>query len=250
MPLVHILSDLCSISREINLEWDWKLLCEKLTQISGVLPADMLFEIELQDGTKKRVEKAVSRAGSLQQTLGQAPLIIRIIDTNENSIANELAQDPAFNSENTSGEAPSGFTLSEDDYQQRSDSVLQWKKNCGLGKFDPNYRAKLEKDLTFQADCATDLVLNERCLVSASDTTSERRGWLRYVGSLPGPRGAQGTWCGVEFDEPCGKNDGTLDGHVLFGPVKPQYGGFVKPSNVKTSSEYQPIDDFASDDEL
>ncbi|SCU95989.1 LANO_0E12090g1_1 [Lachancea nothofagi CBS 11611] len=245
MPQVQITSSLCSTSREISLQWDWGHLCERLSELSGILAEDMHLEIEYQDGSKETVDKPQNRTGTLKQDMPKAPVSIVVVDNNKNSVASELAQEFA----NTDETGP-GFQLSEEDYQRRADSALQWKKQSKLGEFDPQYRLKLQQDLVRQQHCASELTVNERCLVTGGP--AERRGWLRYLGPLPAPRN-RGTWCGVEFDEPCGKNDGSFEGRVLFGPVNPRYGGFVKPSCVKTSAEYQPIDEFeglSDDDEL
>ncbi len=40
-----------------------------------------------------------------------------------------------------------------------------------------------------------------------------------------------GFWLGVEYDEPLGKNDGTVDGKTYF-RCKDKYGSFVKMAHV------------------
>lgn len=40
--------------------------------------------------------------------------------------------------------------------------------------------------------------------------TGSRAGTLRYKGE---PQFASGVWCGIEFEEAVGKNDGTVGGH-------------------------------------
>ncbi|SCU87806.1 LAFA_0E08922g1_1 [Lachancea sp. 'fantastica'] len=250
MPSIQIESELCSTNREINMNLDWNQLCEKLSQLSGVLPADMELRFEFRDKTTKTVTAPCEKTGPFGEFLKQTPVLLHITDVNSGSLAHELAQDMA-RSENNSDPLSKHFTLSEEDYKKRDDSVLQWKKNTGLGSYDPQYRAKLDQELQRQKEWAQRLTLNERCRVTTPNSGLERRGWLRYVGHLPHTRSKdQGIWCGVEFDEPCGKNDGSLDGEVLFGPVKPSYGGFVKPTSVETSSEFQPLDiDLNSDDD-
>ncbi|SCV02904.1 LAME_0H06150g1_1 [Lachancea meyersii CBS 8951] len=240
MPQIQIQSELCSKSREISSNLDWKHLCEKLSQLSGVLPSDMELEFKFRNGTSKTVTNPSEKDGLFVQDLGQEPFQIQIKDLNADSLANQLAQD-FVRTENEEKSSPL-FTLSEEDYKNRMDSVLQWKKDQGLGSYDPEYRAKLEQELQRQQDWAQRLTLNERCSVTTHNGNYERRGWLRFIGQIPAVSKEPKLWCGVEFDEPFGKNDGTVDGHVMFGPVKPQYGGFVTPTTVRTSSEYQPLD--------
>lgn len=50
--------------------------------------------------------------------------------------------------------------------------------------------------------------VNDRVIVKSA--TGSRAGILRYKGE---PQFASGVWCGIEFEEAIGKNDGTVGGH-------------------------------------
>lgn len=53
----------------------------------------------------------------------------------------------------------------------------------------------------------SDLKLGERVIVMSSQ--GSKAGALRYVGPT---EFAAGDWCGVELDDPLGKNDGSVEG--------------------------------------
>ena len=67
-----------------------------------------------------------------------------------------------------------------------------------------------------------------------------------YVGKVDGL--PLGYWVGVKYDEPIGKNNGTIKGQKYF-ECLPKYGGMVRPNNLKVG-DFPPADDFEfSDDE-
>ena len=70
----------------------------------------------------------------------------------------------------------------------------------------------------------------------------------RFVGqcaALPG-----GFWVGVQYDEPVGKNDGSVRG-IRYFDSPAGYGGFVRPSLV-TCGDFPPLSDidFSDGDEI
>lgn len=73
------------------------------------------------------------------------------------------------------------------------------------------------------------LTVGDRVIVSSG--FGSRPGILRYLGET---RFAPGNWCGVELDEPTGKNDGSVDGFRYF-ECQPKYGVFVPIAKVSLS---------------
>ena len=55
------------------------------------------------------------------------------------------------------------------------------------------------------------------------------RGVVRFAGATSF---SSGKWIGIELSEPNGKHDGTVQG-VKYFTCKPNYGVFVRPSQVK-----------------
>ena len=245
MVSVHIISDLVSSTREFPNDIALSELCDKLYTLTGVEPVDMKLHLTYLNGDIKVVMPSrMSKDTHILSPEGSNKIeSITVEDTNASSMTNQLKND-------ISNGTDVSFKLSDEDYAARSSSVLQWKKDNQLGRFDPKYQAKREEELKAQDDIVSELVLNERCSVNTNDLP-ERRGWLQFLGKVPGIS-AEDTWCGVEFDEPLGKNNGTFGGVTYFGPVGQKYGAFVKPVFVKTGKEYTPIElDFSdSDDEI
>ena len=72
---------------------------------------------------------------------------------------------------------------------------------------------------------------------------------VRFVGKCEGL--PLGYWVGVQYDEPVGKNDGSVKGRRFF--ECPQgYGAFVRP-NLVVTGDFPPEDEdfaFSEEDEI
>jgi tubulin-folding cofactor B len=89
----------------------------------------------------------------------------------------------------------------------------------------------------------------DRCQVEAepnSSDTLKKRGTVRFVGFT---KFKPGMWVGVEYDEPLGKHDGTVEGEKYFS-CRAKHGAFLRPNKVTVGDfpEEDLFDDL--DDEL
>eukprot|EP00735_Rhodelphis_limneticus_P008307 TRINITY_DN2120_c0_g1::TRINITY_DN2120_c0_g1_i1::g.12914::m.12914 TRINITY_DN2120_c0_g1::TRINITY_DN2120_c0_g1_i1::g.12914 ORF type:complete len:303 (+),score=39.36,sp/Q67Z52/TBCB_ARATH/45.53/3e-74,Ubiquitin_2/PF14560.1/3.1e-30,CAP_GLY/PF01302.20/6.9e-23,ubiquitin/PF00240.18/0.0058 TRINITY_DN2120_c0_g1_i1:87-911(+) len=147
------------------------------------------------------------------------------------------------------------YVMPDDEYNKRDNTYRKYKETM-LAKDpswtldtemkrrkDPNYEPKAQiTDPEYGGDLAKDMKVEDRCEVYPGS----RRGSIRYVGKAEnlGP----GYWIGVEYDEPFGKNNGTVKG-VKYFECEDKFGGMVRPEHVKVG-DYPPLDLDDFDDEL
>ncbi|XP_031350867.1 restin homolog isoform X3 [Photinus pyralis] len=80
-----------------------------------------------------------------------------------------------------------------------------------------------------------DFKIGDRVIIKS--TQGSKVGTLRYMGAT---EFALGEWCGIELDEPRGKNDGSVEG-VRYFECRPQYGLFSLVTKVsKSPLKYKP----------
>ncbi|XP_026469385.1 tubulin-folding cofactor B-like [Ctenocephalides felis] len=124
------------------------------------------------------------------------------------------------------------FKLTEEQYDQRSDTLKNFLKTNRLGKYNEEavkerkmQRAKERKE---ELDKAQTMEIGDRCQVRIPGL-AQRKGQVAYKGPV---EGQHGVFIGIRYDEPVGKNDGTLAGKRYF-DCNEKYGGFVKPRYVE-----------------
>lgn len=151
------------------------------------------------------------------------------------------------------------YVMSDKDYDARDDTYRKFKQM--KLKEDPTWTLEKElamrrgveyvppmkkptvEDEEYQAEEASYLSVGNRCEVKSQE--GSKRGWVRFVGKCDGL--PKGFWVGVEYDEPVGKNDGSIKGKRYFTCLD-RYGGFVRPTLV-SMGDYPPFDDELSFDE-
>lgn len=139
------------------------------------------------------------------------------------------------------------FELSEEDYSSRSDTVKAFLKEHRLGKYNEEEAKKKEAEKKLEQEkeeqLANSIKVNDRCEVNVAGNP-KRRATVRYVGHADFKGG---WWIGVQYDEPFGKNDGSVAGKRYF-ECPDKYGGFVKPNCVVVGDF--PEEDFDLNEEL
>jgi tubulin-folding cofactor B len=111
------------------------------------------------------------------------------------------------------------------------DSVKAFLERNRLGKYNEDeVKKKAEEQQTKEAEeekVAKALKVDERCEVTVAGQ-ARRRGVIKFIGNTSFK---PGWWIGIHYDEPVGKNDGSVEGTRYFTcPAK--YGAFVKPAHV------------------
>ncbi|KAJ8920502.1 hypothetical protein NQ315_005371 [Exocentrus adspersus] len=119
------------------------------------------------------------------------------------------------------------FELTDEEYAKKSDSVRAFLLKNKLGKYNEENQVKKDLLEAEEKKLAEATVIGARCKVTVQNAPS-RLGTVMYSGPV---EGLSGYWIGVKYDEPLGKNDGSVKGKKYF-ECPDKYGAFVKPHNV------------------
>jgi tubulin-folding cofactor B len=124
------------------------------------------------------------------------------------------------------------FELTDEAYEKRQESLRNFKIQNKLGRFDEETEKQKEMERQekerIDKEKSDQIKVGNRCDVRVTGQPS-RRGLVMFVGEA---QFKPGVWVGVRYDEPLGKNDGSVAGQRYF-QCPPKYGGFVKPSDVE-----------------
>eukprot|EP00210_Caulerpa_lentillifera_P000709 g686.t1 len=122
------------------------------------------------------------------------------------------------------------FTMSDEAYDKLEDSMRAFKKRMGITKVTK------KESSTDSIDIKVDINVGDRCQVDPG----EKRGTVQFVGPISQLK--PGIWVGICYDEPLGKNDGSLNG-VKYFSCEANYGSFVRPTVVRVG-DFPPLDEF------
>ncbi|KAH7413177.1 CAP Gly-rich domain-containing protein [Cadophora sp. MPI-SDFR-AT-0126] len=236
---IQITSENSSSERRITPSWTIGQLKAKLEPVTGIPPLSQKLHLKL-GGRQPVPIEAVDEENT---QLGNFPLApyaeIHVTDT----------RPPGMRPNFTDASKVAKYEMPPDEYEQKTDSVLAWKKANKLGRFDPSApsleEAKLQAIDTEIKNRGIEV--GKRCRVGEDDS---KRGEVMYVGDVEEIPGGLGKWVGVKLDEPVGKNDGSLKGKRYWGKDgDPKFGVFVRPERVETG-DFPAIDDLDDMDEI
>lgn len=91
------------------------------------------------------------------------------------------------------------FELSQQEYEERRDSVLEYKKKHKIGRFS---ETKNVKDFSTEEKLMENIKVGDRCIT----TDDIKKGTVMFIGTV---EFKEGPWVGIGLDEPLGKHDGT-----------------------------------------
>ncbi|KAJ1813048.1 hypothetical protein LPJ56_003603 [Coemansia sp. RSA 2599] len=121
------------------------------------------------------------------------------------------------------------FVMADEEYDKLGNTVRAFKRRHNMGRFaDGKSAMSIDEEDEFRNE-AEKITVGLRCEVALGVAGElKRRGVVRFVGKT---RFRPGFWVGVEYDEPVGKNDGSVDGVAYF-ECRPEHGSFVRPDKV------------------
>ncbi|KAJ7230648.1 tubulin-folding cofactor B [Mycena pura] len=214
--------------RRINPHITVEQLKNKLELITGIPSANQAISIQnsLEDRT------LVANLTDDTRPLGYYGLrdwhVLRVDDTNPST---------SFTGQLTDVTQVDKFELTDEAYAERTDTVLAYKQRNKVGRFAPSID-------TAKPASKVNIDLGSRCEVESSEPGLSKRGTVRFVG--PTSFG-KGIWVGIEYDEPMGRNDGSVNGDRYFS-CRPNYGVFVRPEKVKVGDF--PVEEIDLEEEM
>ncbi|CAO3645297.1 unnamed protein product [Cunninghamella blakesleeana] len=234
MSIINVIvttSENISSERRLDKSWTILTLKEKLEPITGI-----------PNGTQKlQLYQGDVLIGSLDddtKQLGFYPIEnlmrLHVIDTNPHRVKNQF----------TDVSLVDKFELTDEEYLKRNDTVRAYKERNKLGRFSDEAKeqmAQFEKD---NQEAIASIKIGDRCKVEQNENGLTRLGTVRFVGET---EFQSGLWVGIQYDEPLGKNDGSVQS-VRYFTCPPKYGVFVRPIKV-TVGDFPEEDILLTDDE-
>jgi tubulin-folding cofactor B len=194
----------------------------KLELITGGQMATM--KLELRNKDDELIKYLTENSSTLGELGVENGMRIFVNDTASAAIDEETAEEVEFR-------------LSAEEYAKREDTARNFLIKNKLGKYDEEKQKKKAAEEENETKLAESITVGSRCEVKLAGQLP-RRGEVKFVGPV---HFKGGIWVGVQYDEPVGKNDGSIDGTRYF-ECRPKYGSFLRPSNI-TCGDFPEVDE-------
>lgn len=232
---IQVTSDEISSERRINPDWTISHLKARLELITGIPPKDQELLIYATPATREPVK--AENENHLVSYYG-------FINGGQIHVKDLRPVSERLNLHDTS--EVERYEMPQEQYEKLENSVLAWKKSKNLGRFDPDHESKREEIVKASHNHVDSkgISVGKRCMANG------RKGTVKYVGlvpEIPSKLATDKFWVGIAFDEPVGKNDGSIKGKKYF-DANPNYGSFLSPELVEIGDFKE--DDYLDDDEL
>lgn len=242
---VFITTNVSSVKSERRFAKDLTIfdLKGKLELITGAVTANM--DISVYD--KNDDTKLVCELDDNDRLLGSYPvdggMTFFVKDSNKQESGKQLGEYEDVSKVEK-------YELSADEYAKRTDTVQSYLKRNNMGKYNEEEMKNLEESkaqqLLQEKELTANFKIGDRCEVDVPGAGGKRRGAVKFIGQTHFK--PEFMWVGVYYDEPLGKNDGSVEGKRYF-ECPNKYGGFVRPMYVKVG-DYPEEDLELSDDEM
>lgn len=250
---VFVTSDQTSSERRINPQWTIAELKNKLEVITGIPPASQSLSLY---GVSK-ISLPTQIVANVSKGEDETTKTLESYTIDQYGRIHVDDSRPAAQRENyTDVSEVEKYVMPEDEYAKRQDSVLAWKKRNRLGRFTEDGEGEKssthlqkQEEIEIKAIQTRSIDVGKRCRVTnVGDSDSERRGTVKFIGKVPEIKSSHLYWVGVEYDEPLGKNNGSIQGKKYF-DAKPNYGSFVLPDLVEVG-DFPELSLLSDDEEL
>ncbi|KAG4035695.1 hypothetical protein MFRU_001g04630 [Monilinia fructicola] len=238
IPMI-VRSENSGSERRITPSWTIGQLKAKLVPVTGIPSLDQKLTLWINNQQSIDIQAQDEENTQLTNFPLAPQAVIHVTDTRA----------PGLRENYTDVSAVEKYTLPVESYEKRTDSVLAWKRNEKLGRFNPDAPTLLDAKLAVYDNeiRAKGIAVGKRCRVGEDDS---RRGEVMYVGDVEEIPGGAGKWIGIKLDEPVGKNDGSLGGKRYWGHEgEGKFGVFVRPERV-TVGDFPVLDDFEDMEEM
>ncbi|KAG6909785.1 hypothetical protein DXG01_015278 [Tephrocybe rancida] len=215
--------------RRLELHVTVKKLKDKLELITGIPASNQVISLYNSESDSNALATLSDDSKQLGFYGARDYQVLRVVDTNPSV---------SFTGQMTDVSQVDKFELTPEEYARRNDTVLAYKQRNQMGRFAPK-----EEETVAHAEVPADITIGSRCEVDSTEPGLKKRGVVRYTGPTKFSKGA---WVGIEYDEPIGKNDGSVQGERYFS-CRPKYGVFVQADKVKVGD--YPVEDLDFDDE-